>query len=420
MTRHQLGPFTLDTRTLLLLRDDEIEKIPMKTVEVLRALFERRGEIVTKDELLKAAWPDSIVEEANLTVHVALLRKTLGNAAPIETIPKRGYRLLAEAVRAGADTNPADHAARTAILRGRYFWNKFTRASLEQAASAFEEALAIDPGAGEAWSGLSDTRLIQGLFGFDPNRAGFSRAREHGERARAASPQSPDAQASYAFSQLFDRFDFASAEEALTRARSLAPLRVEPHLWSALFHALRGNALLALSAAREATNLDPVSLKAVVGSGFHLYLSQQHEPEIEPLLRALDLEPEFAVAHWALGLAYDRLGRFEEAEAAHRAAVLHSGGSPTMESNLARSLALSGKRSEAVMLLERLRAQGLAPYRCATVDVALGENERGIESLQRSWELKDPWLVVMKVDPMIQAIREDRRIREIEKEVFRG
>lgn len=420
MTRHQLGPFTLDTRTLLLLRDDDIEKTPMKTVEVLRALFERRGEIVTKDELLKAAWPDSIVEEANLSVHVALLRKTLGGAAPIETIPKRGYRLLAESAFDPSGTTGASAQARASILRGRYFWNKFTRASLESAATAFEAAIAVEPEAGEAWSGLTDTRLMQGLFGFAPDRAVFSRAREHGERARAASPQSPDAQASFAFSQLFDRFDFRSGEEALLRARRLAPNRVEPHLWSALFHALRGEALQALAAAREATNLDPVSLKAVVGSGFHLYLSQQQEPDVEPLLRALELEPEFAVAHWALGLAYDELGRFEEAEAAHRAAVLHSGGSPTMESNLARSLALSGKRSEAATLADRLRAAGLAPYRCATIEVALGENERAIQSLGNSWARKDPWLVVMKVDPMINPIRKDHRVREIEREIFRG
>ena len=103
MTLHHLGPFTLDTRTLVLLREGEIAKVPMKTVEVLLALLDRRGEIATKDELLSAAWPDSIVEEANLTVHIALLRKTLGQAAPIETIPKRGYRLLVE------NASPEEH-----------------------------------------------------------------------------------------------------------------------------------------------------------------------------------------------------------------------------------------------------------------------------------------------------------------------
>jgi len=419
MTQHRLGPFTLDTRTLLLLREDEIVKVPMKTVEVLLALVERRGEIVTKDELLKAAWPDSIVEEANLTVHVALLRKILGRAAPIETIPKRGYRLLMEAPPPARET-AAQGGARAAVLRGRYFWNKLARKPLEQAAAAFEAALALDPESGEAHSGLCDVRLMQGLFGFNPDRKVFEEALEHGERAVDLAPQSADALASFGFSHLFDRFDFHGAEKALDRARTLEPTRVEPHLWSALLHGLRGNTLRALALARQATALDPISLKAVVGSGFHLYLSQQHQPEVEPLLLALELEPEFAVAHWAAGLAFDRLGEFERAEAAHRAAVLHSGKSPCMESNLARSLALAGKRAEAIEMAERLGAEGLAPYRTATIEAALGETARAVSSLDRAAAIRDPWLVVLKVDPMLDRLRGEPRVRAIEREVLGG
>jgi DNA-binding winged helix-turn-helix (wHTH) protein/Tfp pilus assembly protein PilF len=419
MTLHRIGPFTLDTRTLLLLRADEIVKIPMKTVEVLLALVDRRGEIVTKDELLNAAWPDSIVEEANLSVHVALLRKTLGAAAPIETISKRGYRLLAEAPSSAAETEN-ETQAREAVLRGRYFWNKFTRSSLELAAAAFEAGLRIEPNSGEAHSGLCDARLMQGLFGFNPDREVFRAAREHGEKAIETAAHSAEAHASFAYSQLFDRFNFDGAEKALDQARRLAPNRVEPHLWSALLHALRGDTLRALSSAREATALDPISLKAVVGSGFHLYLSQQHEPDVDPLLRALELEPEFAVAHWALGLAFDRLGQFERAEAAHRAAVLHSGASPTMESNLARSLALAGKRAEATAMAARLGAHGLAPYRMATIEVALGEHKEAIASLERALTIRDPWLVVLKVDPMLASVRQDKRVQAIEKEVLSG
>ena len=418
MTLRSLGPFTLDTRTLLLLREGDIVKVPMKTVEVLLALLDRRGEVVTKDELLRAAWPDSIVEEANLTVHVALLRKTLGATATIETIPKRGYRLLAAA--APTAETAGQKQTREAVLRGRYLWNKFTRGSLESASAAFEEALRNDPDSGDAHSGLCDTRLMQGLFGFNPDRRVFEAARAHGVKAAETAPLSADAQASFAFSSLFDRFDFKGAETALARARALAPSRVEPHLWSALFHALRGNALAALSSAKEATAIDPISLKAVVGSGFHLYLSQQYEPDLDPLLKALELEPEFAVAHWALGLACDQLGRFEQAEAAHRAAVRHSGLSPTMESNLARSLALAGKRAEASAILEKLRGEGLAPYRVATIEVALEENARAIGSMERAFQTRDPWLVVLKVDPMLDAIRKDKRVVAIEKEVFLG
>jgi hypothetical protein len=91
-----------------------------------------------------------------------------------------------------------------------------------------------------------------------------------------------------------------------------------------------------------------------------------------------------------------------------------------MESNLARSLALAGKRSAAITLLERLRALSLAPYRLATIEAALGDNVRAIASLERAWSERDPWLVVLNVDPMLETLRSNRRVQAIGKEVLRG
>ena len=50
----------------------------------------------------------------------------------------------------------------------------------------------------------------------------------------------------------------------------------------------------------------------------------------------------------------------------------------------------------------------------------LGENDRAIASIERAFSLRDPWLVVLKVDPMLEAIRNDKRVQAIEKEVLRG
>jgi adenylate cyclase len=414
MGRIELPPFQVDARTRVLYRDGEIERMPPRTVEVLLALLERRGEIVTKEELLRAVWPDTVVEEGNLSVHVSLLRKTLGEAAPIETIPKRGYRIGAPGPRPSAESA----AAREATLRGRYFWNKLTRSTLERAEVCFDEALSADPGMGEAEAGLADTLLMRGLFGFDLSREVFIAARRHAQAAIALRPQSSDAQASFGFAALFEAWDFEAAGRALEAARQLAPARVEPHLWAALLHALRGEQGRALAAIRAALAIDPLSLKAGVGAGVHLYLAQQLQPDVAPLLRVLDLEPDLAIAHWALGLAYDRLARFAEAELAHRKAIDLSGGSATMRSNLARSLALSGRADQAEGLLAELRANGLGPYLLATVELALGRADRSLLELERGREARDPWLVCLHVDPMLDPLRRNPRFLEIERAVL--
>jgi TolB-like protein/Tfp pilus assembly protein PilF len=78
---------------------------------------ERSGHIVEKDELLKEVWPDQFVEEGNLTQHVFALRKALGEMHYIETVPRRGYRFVAE-VRAGSAEVLERHARARVIIQG--------------------------------------------------------------------------------------------------------------------------------------------------------------------------------------------------------------------------------------------------------------------------------------------------------------
>jgi DNA-binding winged helix-turn-helix (wHTH) protein/TolB-like protein len=89
----------LDPAEHLLLRDGEPVSLTPKAFDLLVHLVEHQGRLVSKDQLLKALWPESFVEEANLTVSISALRKALGEKKGatqyIDTIPKRGYRFIA-------------------------------------------------------------------------------------------------------------------------------------------------------------------------------------------------------------------------------------------------------------------------------------------------------------------------------------
>jgi len=93
---YEFGEFRLDAEHLMLSRGPNELSLAPKAVETLLALVERRGQIVSKDELLEAVWPDAIVEESNLFLYLSVLRKTLGeqsNGNPwVETLRRRGYR----------------------------------------------------------------------------------------------------------------------------------------------------------------------------------------------------------------------------------------------------------------------------------------------------------------------------------------
>src|SRR5277367_5506473 len=103
---YEFGPFRMDPDKQVLQRDGQLISVTPKTFEMLLVLVRRGREIVSKEELLKEVWPDSFVEESNLSQHIFKLRKALGDTLEgeryIVTLPGRGYR-FAVPVRTIAD-----------------------------------------------------------------------------------------------------------------------------------------------------------------------------------------------------------------------------------------------------------------------------------------------------------------------------
>jgi DNA-binding winged helix-turn-helix (wHTH) protein/tetratricopeptide (TPR) repeat protein len=93
---YEFGPFRMDPDKQVLLRDGQLIAVTPKAFETLLVLVRRGREVVSKEELLKEIWPDSFVEEANLSQHIFRLRKALGDTLEgeryIVTLPGRGYR----------------------------------------------------------------------------------------------------------------------------------------------------------------------------------------------------------------------------------------------------------------------------------------------------------------------------------------
>ncbi len=99
----EFGAYRLDSQNGMLFRGGERVALPPKVAELLVALMQAAGKVLTREELLQRLWPDTVVEEGSLTSHISLLRKALGERPKaqdfIETIPKRGYRFVASVKR---------------------------------------------------------------------------------------------------------------------------------------------------------------------------------------------------------------------------------------------------------------------------------------------------------------------------------
>src|SRR5215213_9801706 len=108
---YTFGPFVVDTREGVLLREGRPVQLTPKAFETLVALVEHSGHCLSKDELMRRVWPDSFVEENNLSQNISQLRRALHSegedaARYIETVPRRGYRFNATVVvQEGASAN---------------------------------------------------------------------------------------------------------------------------------------------------------------------------------------------------------------------------------------------------------------------------------------------------------------------------
>ena len=96
---YEFGPFVLDTIQHALLKEGKPVALTPKTYDTLLVLVQNSGRMLSKEDLMKALWPDSFVEESNLTQQVSMIRRALGESPSdrryVVTVPSRGYRFIA-------------------------------------------------------------------------------------------------------------------------------------------------------------------------------------------------------------------------------------------------------------------------------------------------------------------------------------
>jgi tetratricopeptide (TPR) repeat protein len=129
------------------------------------------------------------------------------------------------------------------------------------------------------------------------------------------------------------------------------------------------------------------------------------------------LDPNYPVTYWILGLSHRKTGRYDLAFTEGEKGVSLSGGSPLMRAALAHTLATAGRTGEALQILDDLTKQAkqkyVAPYFFAGIHIALGENDRAIEYLEKSYEEHSHWLIYLHIDPSMDGLRDDLRFQDL-------
>lgn len=310
---------------------------------------------------------------------------------------------LSPAERARIMRHPTEHSdAHVLYLRGRHFWNRRTRKSFDRAIDYFHQAIEIDPRYAAAYAGLARAYSLQGLAGYLPPHEARSRMRAAAFRAVELDDGLAVAHAERGSWFHAYAWDSEASERAYQRAIALDSSDSNTrHMYGNLLRAA-GRFDEAIQQKRMAVALDPLAQPVLTSYGRLLLEVGHDEDGLVALREAIELDSTFWAPHAGLGEYYLRAGRHEEAVQAFRNAHRHAGPRVGPTADLARALAAGGRPDEARRLLAE--AEGAA-VRASSHDpavafalVELGETDRALAWLERSYQERHPLLRFMDTD----------------------
>ena len=314
----------------------------------------------------------------------------------------------------GARKQSDNLAARNLYLQGRYHLNQRTEEGLLKAVEFFEKAVIEDTQFSLAHSGLADAYGLLAHYGVLGPADVWAKAASSAASAVMLDGHSAEAHTSLAHVRATQDWDFSGAESLFLRAIQLNPRYSTARHWYAM-SSLVPMARLdeALEQILLAQSLDPVSSIIARDVAVTQYYRRDFDSALEQCDHTIELNPHFAPAYLTLGMIQEQRKDFDESAAAFRRAVDLAPNSIRMQSALARTLALSGKRDRAIDALrtigETASTRYVSPVEFMTLSFAAGDNDSGYRWLTKAGDDRCFDLLALKVDPRFDGLRDDRR-----------
>jgi TolB-like protein/DNA-binding winged helix-turn-helix (wHTH) protein/Tfp pilus assembly protein PilF len=380
---------------------------------VVEGAVERSGDRVRiTAQLIEASsdkhlWAESYEENVRDTLTLQKkVASTIAEHIRIELTPQEQAVLKTQKV--------VDPDAYESYLKGRYFWNKRTADGLTAALNYFNQAIEKDPTYAQAYAGLADSYDLLGDWEYGvltPNEA-YPKAKAAAIKALDADNTLGEAHTSLAFSLDASDWDWKSAEMEYRRAIELNPGYATAHHWYAWHLSELGRSDEAIAEMKKAESLDPLSLIIGAETAEILLVAHRTDESIEQSRKTIAMDSNFAIAHLELGLAFLQKQMYSEAIQELQMAIDLSKGSTTCASNLAYAYAVSGRKSEALSILNRLKngSRQNEPA-IALIYVGLGEKDQAMTWLEKAYSERFNPSILLR--PTFDPLRSDARFQDL-------
>jgi TolB-like protein/Tfp pilus assembly protein PilF len=305
-------------------------------------------------------------------------------------------------------------------LKGRFYWNKRTGEALKTSVEYFNQAIEKDPNYALAYAGMADAYNLMPVYSAGSAKEYLPKARTAAMKALQIDDTLAEAHASLAIVLGgYDR-NFAESNREFQRAIELNPNYPTAHHWYGGNLAEMGRFDEGIAELKRAQELDPLSLIINADLGEVYTWARQYDKAIEQLRKTIEMDQSFYYAHWHLGLAYALKGSIQEGIAEYQKARSLDD-DPWVLALLGRAYAASGKKDEALKILDQLKENAkrryVREYIFAVVYAGLDEKDQAFQWLEKGYQDRAHDLIYIKVDPLLDNLRSDPRFADLVRRV---
>ncbi len=472
---YEFEDFRLSAEDPSLWRGDELVSISPKALETLVLLVKKKGEIVSREELIETVWKDTFVEEGNINYTISLLRKIFENKELIKTVPRHGYRFTAEIREISkngespvlnSDLQPqpvaqkrpfrwvlslvstvlvlslvgfayfstVENSARPremqpaqtseamqSYLRGKMILDKRSVDNREEKAiDEFQRAVMLDPTLAIAYAGLAEGFATTAVkIPFPKSREIIAKAKVAADKSLALEPNLAEGYMVRGWLKRNADWDWAGAESDLRRSIELSPKNATAHQRLAQTLSVVGRYDEALAESKIALDLDPIS-EVIIGARFPI-LEARGDYDV-----GLKESEEFMRENKASNPAARAYATFLY-HTRDFAQVIEIGESSLSKSSnktsfawlslLAASYQKTGQSEKADEVLRQLEAQSRTDSKALyslAMNYAETENIDGaIKALEKCFEMHEERMVWLKAEPRFAPLQGDPLFQQL-------
>ena len=297
-------------------------------------------------------------------------------------------------------------------LNGLFYVRKSRKENASKALDYFNQAIALDPNFALAWVGVARAHRNLAAHSQIDAKEVLAKAKASAQKALELDETLADAHAMMgAIKQ--NEWDWAGAEPEYKRAIELNPNSADAHYRYSEYLSPMGRHTEALAEIKHAQGLDPLRDTLRDREVMALILARRYDEALEKLENANKLKPDSANS--ALGFVYATQGMYEQAIIKYKKSNSIDGETTTGLCYLGYALAMSGKRSEAQTILDKLKNANeyVSPTELAVIYAGLGDEEGAFALLERAYAAHDIPLQYLKVDPHFDSLRSDPRFADL-------